>query len=444
VTSLQPLEEVIAAVLELTDRLGPERRPLVEAAGCVLAEDVVAADPVPPFANTAMDGFAVRSADTGRAGSRLRVVETVAAGSVARRSVGPGEAIRIMTGAPLPAGADTVAMVEITRPVVGSASSEEILVTEAVPPGLHIRAAGSDIAAGSTVLRAGERLTPAHLGVLASVGRSTITVIRRPRVAVLSTGDELVGPDTPLRPGQIRDSNRVALLAAVAAVGAEPVDLGCVQDDEEALRRALDAGADAADLVLTSGGVSVGDFDLTKVVLEAASHHRMRWTQVAIRPAKPFAFGPLGAALVLCLPGNPVSSMVSFECFARPALRKLAGHASVAHPVLLGRTQEPLARSPDGKLHLLRVAVHAGPRGEFSVSSAGAQGSHQALSLARAQALALVPDGPGIPADEDVWLWPLAGSDLAGETTVNTPLVPAPRAPDDDRKGKPGRPKTGC
>lgn len=440
-TSLQPLEEVIAAVLELGDRLGTERCPLAEAAGCVLAEDVVAADPVPPFANTAMDGFAVRSADVARAGSRLRVVETVAAGSVARRSVGPGEAVRIMTGAPLPAGADTIAMVEITRAVAGPAGSEEVLVTEAVPPGLHIRAAGSDIAAGSTVLKAGERLTPAHLGVLASVGRATITVVRRPRVAVLSTGDELVGPDAPLHPGQIRDSNRVALLAAVAAVGAEPVDLGCVRDDEAALRQALDAAAATADLVLTSGGVSVGDFDLTKVVLEAASHGRMRWTQVAIRPAKPFAFGPLGTALVLCLPGNPVSSMVSFECFARPLLRKLAGHASVAHPVLLGRTREPLVRSPDGKLHLVRVTVQADSRGEYAVSSAGAQGSHQALALARAQALALVPDGLGIPADEDVWLWPLAGSDLAGAAAVDAPLVPAPRGRHGDRGGDGPYPK---
>ncbi|HWC11456.1 MAG TPA: gephyrin-like molybdotransferase Glp, partial [Acidimicrobiales bacterium] len=377
--------------------LAPRSVPLLEAAGCVTAEAVRAAEDVPPFANTAMDGYAVRAADTADIPVRLRVVGTLPAGSAPSLEVGAGEAVRIMTGAPMPPGADAVVMVERTRAADGGAS---VVVEASATPGQHVRGAGDDLRAGQVVCQAGTVLSPGHVGVVASAGRDTVLVVPRARVGVLSTGDELVAGSGPLRPGQIRDSNRPTLLAMAAAAGCEAVDLGLVGDDEEALVAALERGVAACDALVTSGGVSVGDFDYVKTVLDRLG--RMSWWQVAIKPAKPLAFGRIGAVPVFGLPGNPVSSMVSFELFARPALRRMMGHAVLDRPRVAAVADENLRRRPDGKLHLLRVVATAGADGRWHVRSSGGQASHLLHAMARANALALVPDGDGVVAGDPV------------------------------------------
>ena len=303
--------------------------PIASAREMALAETVTATEAIPPFANTAMDGFAVRSADT-RGASKdnplmLPVAATIPAGGVAPRALEAGEAMRIMTGAPIPEGADAIIMVELTRP-----AGFDVLVLAEVPEGNHVRPAGDDITAGAEVFHPGTVLTPGHLGVLASIGRETVKVYRRPRVGVMSTGDELVeGPD-PLQPGQIRDSNRLTLLSLVAEAGFHPVDLGLIRDDETAIRNALKQGVEQTDAVITTGGVSMGDYDLVKAILTELGD--FNWMQVAIKPAKPLAFGVMSNTPVFGLPGNPVSSMVSFELFARPALRRMMGSARCRAP----------------------------------------------------------------------------------------------------------------
>ncbi len=391
-----PLEDARARVLAACTPLPPRSVSLADALGRVLADRVVSDIDVPPFANTAMDGFAVRAADTADAPVALAVVGTLAAGGdPAGITVGPGQAVRIMTGAPMPEGADAIVMVERT-----ATAGDTVTVEVAANPGDHVRAAGDDLQRGQEVFDAGTLLTPGHLGVLASLGLADVTVFPAARVGVLSTGDELVEGDAPLRPGQIRDSNRPTLLAMVREAGCEAVDLGTARDDEDAIRSKLEEGLAICDAVVTSGGVSVGDFDYVKVVLDKIG--RMDWWQVAIRPAKPFAFGVAGPreTPVFGLPGNPVSSMVSFELFVRPGLRRMMGHPPerLLRPTVPAVADEALPRRPDGKLHLDRVVAVNGTDGRIHVRRSGGQASHLLRAMALANALALVPDGDGVPA----------------------------------------------
>lgn len=401
-----PLDQARAYVLAGCGVRHPRAVPLAEALGLVTSVPVDAAEDVPPFDNTAMDGFAVRAADTAgatdEAPAQLVVVGTLAAGAAPDVAVGPGEAVRIMTGAPMPPGADAVVMVERTA-VVDDGSTVAVQVE--VDPGNHVRRSGDDVRAGDLVFPAGTTLTPAHLGVLASVGVRRAPVYPRPRVGVISTGDELVDGPEPLGPGQIRDSNRRMLLALVERADAVPVDLGRIADDEDAIAEAFSDGAEACDAIVSSGGVSMGDFDFVKVVLDRLGD--MRWMQVAIKPAKPLAFGTIGTTPVFGLPGNPVSSLVSFELFARPALRKMMGHAALDRLRLTAVADEGLPRRPDGKVHFARVLVTYGEDGRFHVRTAGGQGSHQLAATAAAGALAVVPDGEGVAAGEDVPIIPL-------------------------------------
>lgn len=401
-----PLDEAIAHILARCWPLTPVTVPALHAGGLVLAGDVVAAEPIPPFANTAMDGYAVRAADTAGAPVTLPVVAEVAAGHPATRALQPGEAMRIFTGAPMPEGADAVVMVERT---VRLEEGQAVRIDVAVDPGTHLRAAGEDLQAGERVFGRGDEVTPARLGVLASLGVETVVAHPRPRVGVLSTGDELVTVPGPLRPGQIRDSNRPTLLALVAQAGFEPVDLGHVADDDAAIAGAIELGAAGCDAVLSSGGVSMGDIDLVRVVLDRLGD--MRWMQVAIRPAKPLAFGLVPGpgevpVPVFGLPGNPVSSMVSFALFARPGLRRMAGHPDerLHLPRLPAVAGEPLRRRPDGKVHFVRVvaAVDGGAGGGLRVWSSGGQGSHQLGAMARADGLVILPDGDGADAGDPV------------------------------------------
>ena len=390
---LTPLGDARARVLHHCHRLPVVVVPLDEALGCVTADAVTSAELVPPFANTAMDGFAVRAADTAGATDaapvRLGVVGTIAAGTAGDLPVGPGQAARIMTGAPLPPGADAVVMVELT-----TTEDDVVLVRAEVAPGNHVRRAGDDLRPGDPVVAAGTELTPGHLGVLAGIGRLEVAVVRRARVGVMSTGDELVEGPVELRPGQIRDSNRRALVALLHEAGCEPVDLGIVPDDPARIAAAIEAGVASCDALVTSGGVSMGDFDHVKVVLDQLGE--MTWMQVAIKPAKPLAFGTVRGVPVFGLPGNPVSSMVSFELFARPGLRRMMGHETSGRLVVDAVADEGLHRHPDGKVHFVRALAAWGDDGRFHVRSAGAQGSHQLSAMAAANALAVVPDGSGV------------------------------------------------
>ena len=368
---------------------------LRDARGLVLAAEIVAGEPVPPFANTAMDGYAVRSADTATAPVRLRVVADLAAGYEAAVDVGPGEAIRIMTGAPMPHGADAIVMVERTE----RDGDDGVLIQVAAVAGDHVRGVGGDVGDGDVVFTPGVVLGPAHLGVLASLGFAEVPVYRRVRVGVISTGDELREGPVELAPGQIRDSNRPMLLALVAEAGAEAVDLGIGRDDEAAVTTMFRDAAASCDAIITSGGVSVGDYDVVKAVLGQLG--ALEWWQVAIKPAKPLAFGLIDGTPIFGLPGNPVSSHVSFELFARPALRQMMGHAAPDRAVVQATAGAAMPRKTDGKLSLDRVRVHYEDGGYVAVRS-GAQASNVLSGMAAANGLAMIPDGPGIAAGEPV------------------------------------------
>jgi molybdenum cofactor synthesis domain-containing protein len=391
------LGDARAHVLASCHRLDAVTLPIQEALGLVTVDELHAAEEVPPFRNTAVDGYALRAADTAGAPVELRIVGTLAAGAAFEGEVGPGEALRIMTGAPMPAGADAAVMVEDTSVVAGG---ERVRVERSLEPGNAVRGVGDDIHAGTLLFPAGTTLRPASLGVLASVNVREVKVIPAARVAVLSTGDELVDDGSPLAPGQIRESNRTMLVGAVTAAGCVAVDFGVVRDDEASLERVLRAAAAECDAIVTSGGVSMGDYDVVKAVLARIAD--MTWMQVAIKPAKPFAFGLLDGTPVFGLPGNPVSSLVSYELMARPALRQMMGHSVIDRPTIRGVADEPLRRGPDGKIHFTRVHGAFEADGRFHVRSTGPQGSHQLAATAAANGLAVLPDGPAIPAGSDV------------------------------------------
>lgn len=406
-----PLGDVQSAVFGAVSRLAPVEVARRDALGLVLAEQVTAPEAVPPFANTAMDGYAVRASDTLGAAEgtpvRLRVVGELAAGHAPTVPVSPGEAIRIMTGAPMPEGADAIVMVERTQRDPGTDGSDDgVLVTLEVESGQHVRRAGGDLDAGDVVFEPGAVLTAARIGVLATVGASQVRAFPRARVGVLSTGDELV-ESGPLSPGKIRDSNRPMLLAQLADAGAIPIDLGAARDDEAFMTSTLADAVERCDAVITSGGVSVGDFDYVSDALQQiaaddpAGRSRVDWYQVAIKPAKPLCFGMLGGTPVFGLPGNPVSSFVSFELFARPALLKMMGHEQMFRPEVVACAEHAMARRRDGKLHLDRVVVRI-EDGRYVVTAVRSQESNALAASASANGFALLPDGDGVGAGHDV------------------------------------------
>jgi molybdenum cofactor synthesis domain-containing protein len=394
---VEELEVVQARIRGAVPSPGMTTVPVADALGLVLAADVVAGEPVPPFANTAMDGYAVRAADTvgatDAAPVRLRVVGELPAGHAPTVPVGPGEAIRIMTGAPIPHGADAIVMVERTA----RDGDDHVRVTLEVEPGLHVRPAGGDVDTGDAVFAAGELLGAAHLGVLCSLGLIDVPVHPRVRVGVISTGDELREGPVELAPGQIRDSNRPMLLALVREAGATAVDLGVGRDDEAAVTAMFRDAAARCDAVITTGGVSVGDYDVVKAVLGTLG--ALEWWQVAIKPAKPLAFGLLDGTPIFGLPGNPVSSHVSFELFARPALLGMMGHAVVDRPVVRAVAGAAMPRRADGRLHLDRVRVtYEG--GRYVAVRSGAQASNALAAMAAANGLARIPNGDGLAAGD--------------------------------------------
>ena len=391
-----PLELAQERIDRDVHRLAPETVETANASGLIVAEEVRSDVQIPPFVSVAMDGFAVVASDTVGASEdnpvELTVVETVAAGSVAQAKMASGEAIRIMTGAPLPDGADAVVMVELTEmAAAGSDGRERVRVSAEVPYWNNLRDAGSAVAEGDVMVTAGTLIGPAHVGLLSSVGVAKLSVFRRPRVGVLSTGDELVHPSESLGPGEIYDSNRPMLLALVAASGCTPVDLGHCPDDEAQIEQIYRTGAETCDALISSGGVSMGDFDPVKAVLGRLAE--MSWMQIAIKPAKPLSFGLVANTPVFGLPGNPVSAAVSFELFARPNLRKMAGDLRPHRRMVSAISDEVLGRRADGKVHFVRVVVSHQIDGALHVRSAGAQQSHQLGALAAANGLAVLADG---------------------------------------------------
>lgn len=401
---MRPLSEVRDLVLDRCPRLAPTEVPVAQALHCVVADDVVADADLPGFSSSAMDGFAVRAADVASATEDipvvLDVVETVMAGQATARTVGARQAIRIMTGAPVPAGADAIVPVERSRFSDGTRDRDEtVAILARAEPGQHVRGAGDDVRAGTVVVPAGTFVTAPLVGVLAAIGRTSVAVVPRPRVGVISTGDELVEAPRALATGQIRDSNRPMLLAKAAEAGCVPVDLGWVRDDVDAVAAALHRAAFRCDVILTSGGVSMGEADVVKLVLGRMADPE--WIQVAIRPAKPFAIAAVDGVPLLGLPGNPVSALVGFEVLARPALRQMAGRTPLDRPRVTARAGVALARRPDGKDHLVRVTL-ATVDGALTATPVAAQGSHQLWATAQAGGLAVLPDGDGVAAGGEV------------------------------------------
>jgi len=402
------VDQALKKVMEHVEILEAEERPILDCLGQVLAEDVFSAINIPPLDNSAMDGYAVRAADT-RGASRkspciLRVIDTVAAGAVSRSEVKPGTAIRIMTGAPIPEGADGVVRFEDTDETERQGTPAEIGVLIEVKPGAEIRWSGEDIAAGSLVLSKGTALRASEIGVLASLGCGKVKVIRRPVVAILSTGDEIVDIAWPLSGGKIYNSNSYSLAALVRHYGAVPRMLGIALDNEDSLMGKLRRGLEA-DMVITSGGVSMGDYDVVREVL--AKQGEIVFWRVREKPGKPLVFGMIkGQGRAKDIPffglaGNPVSAMVNFELFARPAILKMRGRKNLTKPVVRA-VMEDAIENTDGRRVFTRVFVERRGDGYFARLT-GPQGSGILTSMALANGLAIVPeDKPGVKVGDEV------------------------------------------
>ena len=407
------VEEARSRILEMFQPLESERKPILEALGQVLAEDVSSPMSIPPLANSAMDGYAVQSSDvtgaTPDTPKSLRVIGQVAAGQLPQNEVVPGTAVRIMTGGPIPPGADTVVPFEDTDEYdlkssgMGLSDIAEIKVNIGASEGSNVRPAGQDISKGQTVLKKGVLLRPSEIGVLASVGRDMVEVVRRPVVAVIATGDELMEPGGPIAPGKIYDSNSYSVTAAVLRYGGVPRFLGIARDNLESMNAKLEEGLDA-DLLLTSAGVSRGDYDIVKDLL--ASRGKVAFWSVRMRPAKPLAFGvfprPGGRQVPhVGLPGNPVSALVAFEELVRPAILRMLGRTDLEKPTIRAELEEDVVNT-DGRRVFARVVVTR-RNGRYYACLTGDQGSGVLTSMALANGLAICPeDVPRMKAGEEV------------------------------------------
>ena len=380
--------------------LGAQEVSIMDAIGQVLAEDVRAEINIPPMDNSAMDGYAVRAGDTVDASEKtpriLRVIDTVSAGNISKKEVTPGTAVRIMTGAPVPGGADSIVRFEDTdedKRRSSTAPITEISVLISVPPGKDMRKAGEDITKGTVVLTRGTAIRPSEVGVLASLGNSTVKVIRRPVVAILATGDELVATNQPLPPGKIYNSNTYSVAALVKRYGGVPEILGIARDHEESLvekiRQAL-----TSDMLITTGGVSLGDYDIVKDIL--AKEGKIGFWTVRMKPGKPLAFGTIMDQQHkrniphLGLPGNPVSVMVTFELFARPAIFKMMGKTRLAKPMVAAVLEDTVINT-DGRRIYNRAIVEK-RNGKYYARLTGAQGSGILTSMSLANGLAIIPE----------------------------------------------------
>jgi len=394
------VEQALEKILSHVDVLEEEQSPILGCLGQVLAEDVYSDINIPPLDNSAMDGYAVRARDTygtSRQSPRfLRVIDTAAAGTISKFEVEPGTAIRIMTGASVPKGADSVVKFEDTDEAQRKGASDEIGILCEVETGLNIRRAGEDITKGSIVLSRGTVIRPSEVGVLASLGCSTVTVIRRPVVAILATGDELVDVSQPLPPGKIYNSNTYSVAALILRYGGIPQILGIALDREDSLVASLRQGLDA-DMLITTGGVSAGDYDVVKDVL--AKEGEITFWTVRMKPGKPLAFGTIkGTSKAgiarniphLGLPGNPVASMVTFELFARSAILKMMGKKNLAKPTIEAVIESPIVNSDKRRIFARAVVEKRG--GQYLARLTGPQGSGILTSMTLANGLVIVPE----------------------------------------------------
>ena len=388
--------EAVRLVLENTHRLPAEDVPLVQAQGLALAEDVRARFDSPPFDNSAVDGYAVRSADASEAGRKFRVVDEAPAGRPAKRGVGEGEAIKIFTGGVIPEGADAVVMVENT-----SGWGEQFELKRGASPGQNVRGSGEDVREGDVILRAGTEVGAPEIALAATQGYGALPVYRRPEVVVLSTGTELVEPgERELEPGEIYDSNSFAVIAQAHEIGARARRITAASDDAGVLRDAVREALETADVVVTSGGVSVGEKDLVKGTMLDLGVEQVFWG-VRFKPGKPLFFGVREGASVFGLPGNPVSAMVCFELFVRPALVRMMGREDRGRPRIQVYFEEDV-RNSFGRMHAMRVSLEKTQRG-WRARSVGAQGSGLVSSLTKADALALIgPESEGVRAGDFV------------------------------------------
>jgi molybdopterin molybdotransferase len=381
------IEEALDKVLSYTQPLGSEKVSILEALGRVCAEDTSANRDIPPFDNSAMDGYAVRSEDIQNASSshpaRLEVIEDLPAGFISKKKLKKGQAIRIMTGAPVPEEADAVVPVEDTRK-----EDRFALIFRATLPGEHIRKAGEDVKKGEWVISVGDLIDPAEIGMLASLGRSFVAVYQRATVAILCTGEELVDVDGDLSGIRIVSSNSYSLAAQVKDCGAIPIQLGIARDRKEEIKEKLLQGL-RADVLISSAGVSVGDYDFVKDVLGDLGVEIVFW-KVAMKPGMPVVFGTVQGKPVFGLPGNPVSSMVSFEQFVRPSLLKMMGHRKLFRPVIDAILREDIQKRP-GRRHFIRAFVSL-EKGQYFVTPTGAQGSGILKSMVKAKGLMVIPE----------------------------------------------------
>ncbi len=379
------VQEAIQQILEKIHPLGKERLSLLQCLGRVVGEDITARRNIPPWDNSAMDGYAVRWQDIEGASKGkpvlLNVLGDLPAGRIFRNRVARGQAVRIMTGAPLPEGVDTVVQVEDTEK-----EGDQVKILSSPEKGKNIRRSGEDVMAGEKVLTEGTVLQPAHIGMLASLQRSLISVYQRPRVAILSTGDELLEIDDPWEEGKIINSNSYSLAAQVAECGAQPLQLGIAKDLPEDLSAKIQNGL-MADILLTSGGVSVGDYDLVKGMLGKLG--RINFWKVAMRPGQPLAFGMISGKPLFGLPGNPVSSMVSFEQFVRPSILKMAGHHDLFRPALRAVLKQDIEKKA-GLIHFIRCRLIREGKTLYATTT-GEQGSGILSSMVRARGLIVLP-----------------------------------------------------
>jgi molybdenum cofactor synthesis domain-containing protein len=404
-----PLDEARQYVLQGLVPLARVELALDDALGCVAAEVVTAREPSPRFENSSMDGFALRAIDTVGGSTHLRVTNSIFAGDHTDATVAEGEAMRIMTGAPLPHGADSVCMREEATLDPDGAS---VFISREIHRGEYARLAGEDVSVGQALLDAGDEIGPALLGVLAGQGFTSLLAHPRPRVGVLSTGNEL--SDAPaLAPGKIRDTNRPSLLASLRRSGFTSVDLGIASDSPTQITEALQRGLVSCDAIISTGGVSVGDADYVKIVVAELCAGKARSMQVAIKPGKPFTFGVTNSGIpVFALAGNPVSTLVGFELFVRPALRLFAGQRDLERPTLNAVLDVALPRHRDGKTHFVHVVVQINEDGTIHVVRAARQASHLLHAIATCNALAVVEDGDGLNVGETVRVMILEPSQL--------------------------------
>jgi molybdopterin molybdotransferase len=398
---LRPITAVRSKILSVLPSLESETVGLGDLAGRVLTRPVVAPEDVPGWDNSGMDGFAVRAGDVAAEGAVLTVLGDIPAGGVASGPVGPGEAYKIMTGAPMPEGADAVVRVEDT-----TESDGKVTVHKAYERGTYVRSRGGDVKAGDEVIPAGVRLGPAHVGVMASLGITGAVVSRRPRVAVLSTGDELRPAATPeLEPGAIRDSNRPMLVALVETAGGIVVDMGWIPDDPDRLRAVIGRAVAEADVIISSGGVSMGDYDVVKAVL--GGELGVEFLSLAMNPGKPLGFGLVGGRPFFGLPGNPVSVLVSFEQFARPALLAMQGATRILRPRVHGRAGARFTSDPAKEAFLrARITDHA----TLEVVPTGGQGSNMLSGVAAADCFVVLPVGVDVVEPGDSVILELFGA----------------------------------